>query len=154
MKLTEPIQITCKREDYPEYDLFQDWGLPIYESEINAQITAFYQRNPDAFLGILPLGSMPVDRQTDGGMSLAPKGFEAAVVKARSVVNRTEVVKPQPASNSDRSTGVSVRFTAEHYDYEHQVWIGADGRYLCCAHPAEMKCGCYGRLHYGELATV
>jgi len=55
------------------------------------------------------------------------KGFKAAVVKAR--------------------------YTAEHYDYEKQTWIGADGRYLCCAHPREMNCKCYGRLHYGELAT-
>jgi hypothetical protein len=44
------------------------------------------------------------------------------------------------------------RFTAEHYDYQKQAWVGADGRYLCCAHPAWMNCQCYGRLHYGELA--
>ena len=45
--LFEPIpQTTIKSHDYPEYDLFQDWGLPIYESETNAQITSFYQRNP------------------------------------------------------------------------------------------------------------
>ena len=31
-------------EFWPEYDLFYD-GLPIYESETNAHITAFYQRN-------------------------------------------------------------------------------------------------------------
>ena len=41
---------------------------------------------------------------------------------------------------------------AEHYDYEKQAWIGTDGRYLSCAHPADMNCKCYGRLHYGELA--
>jgi len=43
--------------------------------------------------------------------------------------------------------------TAEHYDYKNQAWIGADNRYLCCAHPATMNCNCYGRLHYGELAS-
>jgi hypothetical protein len=48
---------------------------------------------------------------------------------------------------------VKARYTAEHYDYEKQAWVGADGRYLCCAHPREMNCKCYGRLHYGELAT-
>jgi hypothetical protein len=45
-------------------------------------------------------------------------------------------------------------FTAEHYDYERQAWIGADGRYLSCAHPAAMNCNCYGRLHYGEVANA
>ena len=34
--------------NYAEYDLFQDWGLPIYEAETNAYITAFYQCNPQA----------------------------------------------------------------------------------------------------------
>ena len=43
---------------------------------------------------------------------------------------------------------------AEHYDYEKQAWIGTDGRYLSCAHPADMNCKCYGRLHYGELAPM
>lgn len=47
-----------------------------------------------------------------------------------------------------------VTYTAERYDYEKQAWIGADGRYLSCAHPREMNCQCYGRLHYGELQTV
>ena len=42
----EIVKITIKSSEYPEYDLFQDWGLPIYESETNAHITAFYQRNP------------------------------------------------------------------------------------------------------------
>ena len=44
-------------------------------------------------------------------------------------------------------------FKTEHYDYEHQAWVGADGRYLCCAHPAVMNCKCYGKLHCGELET-
>lgn len=43
-------------------------------------------------------------------------------------------------------------FTAEHFDYTHQVWIGADGRYLSCAHPDSMNCKCFGKLHAGELA--
>ena len=45
-------------------------------------------------------------------------------------------------------------YRAEHYDYAVQAWVGADGRYLCCCHPASMHCGCYGRLHYGELAPL
>jgi hypothetical protein len=126
---------------------------PCYRAETNSFITAFYQRNPDAFLGVMPLGAMPANRETDGGMSLAPKGFGAAVIRSRA-----EVVKPQPANTPERSTGDSARviprYTAEHYDYEKQVWIGADGRYLCCAHPREMNCQCYGRLHYGELAVT
>ena len=36
------------------------------------------------------------------------------------------------------------------YDYENQAWT-RKGRYLRCAHPASMNCGCYGRLHEGEL---
>lgn len=43
-------------------------------------------------------------------------------------------------------------YRAEHYDYTRQAWVGTDGRYLSCAHPAKMNCTCYGRLHYGELA--
>ncbi len=45
-------------------------------------------------------------------------------------------------------------YTAERYDYEKQAWVGADGRYLSCAHPARMDCRCYGKLHHGELAQV
>ena len=37
------------------------------------------------------------------------------------------------------------------YDYDVQAWI-ADGRYQSCAHPASMRCQCYGRLHEGEKA--
>ena len=43
---------------------------------------------------------------------------------------------------------------SEHYDYTHQAWIGADGRYLCCNHPPSKDCSCYGRLHAGELAPI
>ena len=42
---------------------------------------------------------------------------------------------------------------AERYDYQRQAWIGTDGRYLCCAHPPEMHCACYGRLHAGDLTA-
>ncbi len=35
------------------------------------------------------------------------------------------------------------------YDYENQAWV-QDGKYVSCAHPAEMGCRCYGRLHAGE----
>ncbi len=41
-------------------------------------------------LGMGPLGYMPADRVTDGGMSLAPKGFEAAVLAARDPFRDTE----------------------------------------------------------------
>ena len=34
-------------------------------------------------LGMGPLGFMPEDRETDGRMSLAPKGFYDAVIRAR-----------------------------------------------------------------------
>jgi hypothetical protein len=43
---------------------------------------------------------------------------------------------------------------AERYDYTVQAWIGTDGRYLCCSHPDSMNCGCYGKAHHGELASV
>jgi hypothetical protein len=39
------------------------------------------------------------------------------------------------------------------YDYTNQAWI-EDGRYSNCGHPATMACGCYGRLHAGELAPI
>ena len=45
-------------------------------------------------------------------------------------------------------------FTTEHYDYEHQAWVGTDGRYLSCAHLPEHNCACYGRIHAGELAKT
>jgi len=38
------------------------------------------------------------------------------------------------------------------YDYERQAWVRA-GRYLRCGHPHEMDCGCYGRVHEGEVAV-
>ena len=43
-------------------------------------------------------------------------------------------------------------YQTERYDYTVQAWVGTDGRYLSCAHPKEMKCQCYGKLHYGEVA--
>lgn len=41
-------------------------------------------------LGTAPLGYQSPDRETDGGMSLAPKGFKAAVLKARALELATE----------------------------------------------------------------
>lgn len=38
-----------------------------------------------------------------------------------------------------------------YFDYEHQAWV-ENGRYVRCGHPESMDCGCYGRLHEGELA--
>jgi hypothetical protein len=35
------------------------------------------------------------------------------------------------------------------YDYERQCWV-IGGRYVTCAHPPTMNCGCYGRRHAGE----
>jgi hypothetical protein len=46
----------------------------------------------------------------------------------------------------------STTHKSERFDYTNQAWIGADGRYLSCAHPAAMFCRCYGKLHAGELA--
>ena len=39
------------------------------------------------------------------------------------------------------------------YDYDHQAWV-CDGRYVHCAHPESMRCGCYGRAHEGEATQV
>lgn len=41
-------------------------------------------------LGTAPLGYQAPDRETDGGMSLAPKGFRAAALKARALELATE----------------------------------------------------------------
>ncbi len=62
----------------------------------------------------------------------------------------TEVTPKSVAAS--RTKADEMLHKAEHYDYNKQAWIGTDGRYLCCAHPADMNCNCYGRLHYGELA--
>ena len=35
------------------------------------------------------------------------------------------------------------------YDYNRQAWVRG-GRYVRCAHPEAMACGCYGRDHAGE----
>jgi hypothetical protein len=39
------------------------------------------------------------------------------------------------------------------YDYQNQAWV-TDGRYDSCAHPREMHCTCYGRIHAGELVSA
>ena len=39
------------------------------------------------------------------------------------------------------------------YDYVNQAWV-ENGRYVDCNHPKSMKCGCYGRVHKGEVAPV
>lgn len=41
----------------------------------------------------------------------------------------------------------------EIYDYQKQAWT-VDGKYIPCAHPENMKCGCYGREHEGEDASL
>lgn len=80
--------------------------------------------------GEIKLGMGP----TDGGMSLAPNGFEAAVIRAR--VQESRLL-------ANRS--------CERYDYEKQAWT-VNWRYMSCNHPRAMQCKCYGRLHEGELA--
>lgn len=40
-----------------------------------------------------------------------------------------------------------------YYDYSKQAWV-KDGVYLSCNHPATMTCGCYGREHAGEKASL
>lgn len=37
------------------------------------------------------------------------------------------------------------------YDYARQVWVN-DGVFMSCGHP-DSGCGCFGRLHAGELYT-
>lgn len=39
------------------------------------------------------------------------------------------------------------------YDYDNQAWT-INGRYVRCGHPESMDCGCYGRLHAGEKASL
>lgn len=41
---------------------------------------------------------------------------------------------------------------AERYDYKNQAWT-KNWIYMSCNHPDSMDCGCYGRLHAGELAS-
>ncbi len=38
------------------------------------------------------------------------------------------------------------------FDYDNQAWVN-NGKYLRCGHPADMKCGCFGRTHEGEPVT-
>ena len=38
------------------------------------------------------------------------------------------------------------------FDYVKQAWV-IDGKYIRCGHPESMSCGCYGRIHEGEVAT-
>jgi hypothetical protein len=38
------------------------------------------------------------------------------------------------------------------YDYKNQAWV-KDNRYVRCGHPESMDCGCYGKVHEGELVT-
>jgi hypothetical protein len=42
------------------------------------------------------------------------------------------------------------------YDYVNQAWTAIiNGRrvYIQCGHPSYTACGCYGRLHGGEILT-
>jgi hypothetical protein len=47
----------------------------------------------------------------------------------------------------------AIEITGSHFDYTHQAWT-LNGRYVRCGHPKGMECGCYGRVHEGELANV
>jgi hypothetical protein len=40
-----------------------------------------------------------------------------------------------------------------YYDYTNQAWVNDLDVYIRCGHPSNMDCGCYGRLHAGELAS-
>lgn len=61
----------------------------------------------------------------------------------------------QEAENEIKSREIVLpKFTTEHYDYTNQAWVGADGKYLSCAHLPEKHCSCYGRVHAGELAPI
>lgn len=55
------------------------------------------------------------------------------------MTNLTETARRLPSTEATR------------YDYERQAWVVA-GRYVRCAHPESMDCGCYGRVHEGERA--
>ena len=40
----------------------------------------------------------------------------------------------------------------KQYDYTNQAWYDTvTGRYIGCSHPSGMDCGCYGRLHEGQI---
>ena len=39
------------------------------------------------------------------------------------------------------------------FDYENQAWV-VDGKFAACGHPTNMRCGCYGREHAGELTVA
>ena len=39
------------------------------------------------------------------------------------------------------------------FDYTTQAWI-RDGKYIDCGHPKAMICGCFGRVHKGEVAPA
>ena len=43
--------------------------------------------------------------------------------------------------------------TNSYFDYDNQCWI-VGGKVERCGHPENMNCGCYGRLHAGEIATA
>lgn len=47
------------------------------------------------------------------------------------------------------SCGTPLSQLLNGFDYENQAWV-VDGRYVCCGHPANMNCGCFGRIHAGE----
>jgi len=36
------------------------------------------------------------------------------------------------------------------FDYTNQAWV-IDGKYVTCGHSINMNCGCYGRIHEGEM---
>ena len=54
-------------------------------------------------LGTAPLGYQPPDRETDGGMSLAPRGFADAVIRARKVHRMRQTTRiPKTDAEAER----------------------------------------------------
>lgn len=43
--------------------------------------------------------------------------------------------------------------SSTQYDYTNQAWV-IDGKYANCAHPAAMKCDCFGRINEGKVAPA
>jgi len=85
-------------------------------------------------LGMGPLGYQPPDRKTDAGMSLAPKGFEAAVIRARDPFTGCEpcyLAETQASITSfyQRNPQAVRNAQAENPEYDVTVRRGSYGHY-------------------------
>ena len=84
------------------------------------------------------------------GLPVAPIVLKPATIPTSK--GKTQNHKGENMSRESSNEYLGLRLM-NGFDYENQAWV-VDGKFAACGHPANMRCGCYGREHAGELTVA